>query len=152
MTEPRRPRTVVRDSSKGWDQSRPFLDVAISNHRCGFVNNGFIKTGPATTRLIDDIRRDSIANEVRRPAFTAVRSRFQTCGSVRRSMHHDDGRHPRFFARRDLELHIHLTDRDLVRSDPLVGSVGWRNGRIAGYLRNPTDKETALIFDDERFR
>ena len=59
-----------------------------------------------------------------------------------------------FFAR-NLELHVHLTDRDLLRS-PAAGAgrpgAARRNRRVVGDLRDAADEEAALILENELVR
>src|SRR5262249_19582558 len=61
--------------------------------------------------------------------------------------HHDDRRHVRFLVRRDLELDVHLPDRDLIRRHHLVRSL---DGGVWSDLWNAADEEAALVFDDQR--
>src|SRR5206468_12814742 len=74
----------------------------------------FIESGSAASGLIDNIGRNAAAYEVWLPAFTPIRSRFETRSRMTGSMYHDHGRNVRRLARRYLELYIHLADRYLV--------------------------------------
>ena len=113
------------------------------------MDDRLIKSGASAPGLIDDIRGDAAAHEVWLPAFSSVRSRFQTRSCVSGAVHHDDGRHVQRLASRYLKLDIHLPDHNLVRCIRLIGR-GYRG--ILGDLRHATDEEAALILDDQRFR
>src|SRR6266581_2830350 len=109
----------------------------------------FIESGSAASGLIDNVGRNAAAYKVWLPAFTPIRSRFETRSRMAGSMHHDHGRNVRRLACRYLELHIHLADRYLVWCVWLIWA---RHGGVVRDLRYATDEEAALILDDQRLR
>src|SRR5207247_8694582 len=109
----------------------------------------FIESGSAASGLIDNVGRNAAAYKVWLPAFTPIRSRFETRSRMAGSMHHDHGRNVRRLACRYLELHIHLADRYLVWCVWLIWA---RHGGVVRNLRYAADEEAALILDDQRLR
>src|SRR5437762_12413434 len=110
MAEPRGPRAVVGDSAEAGNRREAFLGVAVLDERGCFMNDGLVESRATTTRLIDNVGRNSVAHEIRLPAFTPVGRGFQACSRVSRTMDHDERRHSPRLLRRDLELHIHLAN------------------------------------------
>ena len=116
------------------------------------MNHGFIEAGAASPRLIDQIGGDPVPHKVRRPAFAAVRRRFQTRCRMTRSVHHNDRWCLLLLTGRYLELDIHLSNCDLVRRRGCIRSVRRRNRGVIRDFWNATDEEAALIVDDQRLR
>ena len=108
------PSSVIRPNAG--ISSVPALDVAAHDLGFSLVDHGLVEPGAAAPGLIDDVARHALAHEVGIPAFATVRRRFQARSRVTRSVHHDDGPSARVFLGRNLELHVHLADRDLMRS------------------------------------
>src|SRR5262245_6603482 len=123
MPEPCSPSAVIGNAAKVGDLCHPLLHVTSSDHCCRFMQNRLVESGSATPRLIDDVGRDPIAYEIGCPTFAAIGCGFQARGCVCGSMHHDDSRHSSLFTSRNLELHIHLADGDLVWNGSLIRSV-----------------------------
>src|SRR5207249_1417176 len=86
MTEPRNPGAIVCNSAKGRDQLRARLEVAASHLGFSLVDHGLVEAGTAATRLVDDVARDTSADEVRIPALAAIRRRFEACGGWPRGL------------------------------------------------------------------
>src|SRR5262245_16706626 len=152
MPKPCGPRAIVGDPAERWNPGHSILNVTGFDHRRRLMKDGLIKPRPSAPGLIDHVRGDSVTHEIWRPTFTAIRRRLETRSSMRRSVHHNYGRRVRFLARWYLELHIHLTNRDLVGSERLVRRIRRRERCIVRHLRNTTDEEAALILDHERLR
>ena len=157
MAEPRRPRTVVRDPAEARNQRGRTLRVAAREARLAFVEHRLVESGAAASRLIDDVARHAVADEVRIPAFATIGCRLETGAGVRGSVDHDHGPATAVLLGRNLKLHVHLTNRDLLGSDWRWrrGRGGARTGRprydgVVGDLLNAADEEAALVFDGQR--
>src|SRR5690349_3548755 len=103
MAEPRSPCAIVRDSAEAGNRGERFLGVAVLDHRGCFMNDGLVKTRSSPSCLIDNVCRNSMAHEIRLPAFTPVRRGFQARARMCGTMNHDDRRHSPSLLRRDLE-------------------------------------------------
>ena len=151
MAEPCGPRAVVGDSPEVRDQLRGALRVAGCDARFGLVQHRLIESRTPAARLIDDVGRDALADEVRIPALTTVRRRLERGTGVRGAVHHDHRPARRGPLRRNLELHVHLADGDLLRRGRrrLLARRRERDRGVVGDLRHAADEEAALILEHE---
>ena len=147
VAEPRGPRAVVGDSAERGELCRAVRDVTVADHRGGFMDDRLVEPRASASRLIDDVGRDAVAHEIRRPALAAIGRGLEACRRVRRPVHHDDRRRVRFLVGRDLELHVHLADRDLIRIERLIRP---GHGRVRRDFRHAADEEAALVLDHQR--
>ena len=145
VPEPVGPRAVVRDPAEAGDEVRAF-GVAGDQLRFAFMDDGLVEARAAAAGLIDDVAGNALADEVGIPAFAAVGGGLQARSRVARAVNHDHGP-PAVLLRRDLELHVHLADRDLVRRERLVGR---RRRCLIRDLLHAADEEAALILDGQR--
>src|SRR5882762_5942964 len=105
MAEPLSPRPVVADASEGRDH------VPIAG-RLGLMEHGLVEARTPTPRLVHDERRQIVAYGIGMPALLAIRRRVQRRARVRRAVNEDD--RPLTARLWDLELHVGLSDRDLL--------------------------------------
>src|SRR5947207_3230687 len=129
MSKPRSPGSAIGDPAEAGYQGRPTLNLAALDHGGCFVDDGLVEPRASPSCLIDHVSGDPVAHEIGLPAFASVRRRLQARSGVAGSVHHDDRRHVLFFACRYLELHIHLSDRNLAGDVLLIG-IG-RRGTVA---------------------
>src|SRR4030095_7511005 len=106
MPNPPLPRAVVGDSAEARKQIGGGLDVAADKTRLTLVNHRLVEARSPTPRLIDDVARHAVSNEIGIPAFAAVRRRLEAGTGVRRAVHHDDRPPTAVLLGRNLELHV----------------------------------------------
>ena len=154
MPEPCRPGAVVGDPAEAGNQLRGHLGIAACQPRLAFVDDRLVESGASASRLIDDVAWDAVADEVGIPTLASIRRRLEARSRVRRPVHHDHRPSAVVLLCRDLELDVHLADRDLLwRRRLRRRSAGrGRSGstRVVGDLGNAADEEASLVFDDER--
>ena len=154
MSEPRGPCAIVSNAAEAGNKFGAAFDISAGHPRFAFMNDGCVKARSASACLIHYVARDSVTNEVGIPALAPIRSRLEARAGVRRAVDHDHRPSPAVFLLRDLKLHVHLADGDLLRCRSrrrrLTGR--WRRWyhRVLRDLLHTTDEEAALIFDDER--
>ena len=139
----------VGDALQRRQQRDGGVAVAGREQRFGLVQHRLIEPRAAAARLIDDVGRDAFAHEVRIPTFALVGRRLERGARVRRAVHHDHGPAGRRAARRDLELHVHLADRDLLRRARRrrLARRRERHRRVLADLGHAADEEAALVLE-----
>ena len=146
------PLSVMRPKL-GISSAAAFASPAASL-RLGLVQHRLVEARAAAARLIDHVAGDAVADEVGIPAFAAVGRGLEARAGVRGAVHHDHRPAAAVFLGRDLELHVHLADGDLLRHRP--DGARARRGRrrqrrrVLGDLLDAADEEAALVFDDQR--
>ena len=83
--------------------------------RLGLVEHRLVEARAAAPGLVDHVARHAVADEVGIPALAAVGRGLEARAGVGGAVHHDHRPAAAVFLGRDLELHVHLADGDLLR-------------------------------------
>src|SRR4030095_3994969 len=145
------PGAVIRDPAETRNEIAAALDVSMRHARLTLVDHRLVEAGAPATGLIYDITGHSVPDEVWVPTFAPVGSGLEACSRMRRPVHHDHRPSSVVFLLGDLELHIHLTDGDLLRCRGRRRRFTrcrrrWHNGMLSDFLKTP-DEEAAPGLD-----